>query len=354
MDQNVPFLAVDLHAVDKDHLVDAVIVPLVVRRHLVEPLGHTGVGVTCENGHGIFVVAGPLDRIPGRGVAGAVVDQVELRVVGIPSPRRAAAGLPLLAFPRFEAGIGANRLAQFRRLFRIDQYVGIGAGGIGPPGQRPVFQVEGRERAMHAEFGAGNADENLVLDHDGRRRAGFALAAVGVLAVLDLPDLLAGRGIDRHDVGVRLVEQDQSRMVVAFGRIGDAAVDGVAAHDGNDVRILLGLVFPQDLAVVLQIERIDDVRERRVQVHHVADDQRAAFMAAQHAGREAPFDLQVLHIVLVDLVKRRIALVRVVAGLHDPIARIFAHLRQVVVGEGKACHAERQNRRGCQNLGGFG
>ena len=95
--------------------------------------------------------------------------------------------------------------------------------------------------------------------------------------------------------------------------IGDAAVDGVAAHHRNDVRVLLRLVFPEDLAVVVQVERIDVVREGRVDIHHVADDQRRAFVAAQHAGREGPGDLQVLDVVLVDLIEFGIAGVGVVA-----------------------------------------
>ena len=40
----------------EDHLVDAVIVPLVERGHLVDPLGLAGVDVTCEKRHRPFVV----------------------------------------------------------------------------------------------------------------------------------------------------------------------------------------------------------------------------------------------------------------------------------------------------------
>src|SRR6478672_12788801 len=63
--------------IGKDHLVDAVIVPFVMRGHLIDPLGHAGVRIACPDRHRPFVVAGTLLRIPGRGVARAVVDQVE-------------------------------------------------------------------------------------------------------------------------------------------------------------------------------------------------------------------------------------------------------------------------------------
>jgi hypothetical protein len=96
------------------------------------------------------------------------------------------------------------------------------------------------------------------------------------------PDLGAGLGVERDQRGIGLMQED-----LAVG-IGDAAVDRVAAHDRDDVGILPRLVLPDDLAFMLRSSAIDRVRERRVHVHRVADHQRAAFMAAQHAGREGP------------------------------------------------------------------
>ena len=37
--------------IGENHLVDAIKVPLVVRRHLIDPFGHPGIGVACPNGH---------------------------------------------------------------------------------------------------------------------------------------------------------------------------------------------------------------------------------------------------------------------------------------------------------------
>src|SRR5438270_12017410 len=74
--------------------------------------------------------------------------------------------------------------------------------------------------------------------------------------------------------------------------IGYAAIDGVAAHHRNDVRILLRLVLPDDLVLLRKVKSIDLVRERRMDVHYVADNERSAFMAAQHAGREGYGDVK--------------------------------------------------------------
>src|SRR4029079_954671 len=73
----------------KDALVDAVIVPLVVRGHLIDPLGHAGVHVARPDGHGPLVVARTYGRVPGAGIARSVVHEVQLWVIGIPAPRRA-------------------------------------------------------------------------------------------------------------------------------------------------------------------------------------------------------------------------------------------------------------------------
>ena len=129
--------------------------------------------------------------------------------------------------------------------------------------------------ALHAELAAGNADQHLVLHHQRRGCAGGALRGVGVL---HRPGDLAGRRVQRHQGRVGLVQEDLALAV------GDATVHGVAAHDGDDVRILLRLVGPQDAAAVVKIEREHLVGEGCRQVHHVADHERAAFMAAQHAG----------------------------------------------------------------------
>ena len=93
--------------------------------------------------------------------------------------------------------------------------------------------------------------------------------------ILDLGDPVLG--IERDQRGVGLMQED-----LAVG-IGKAAIDGVTTHDGNDVGVLLGLVLPQNLAIIIQVEREHRVRERPMHIHDIANDQRSAFMAAQDA-----------------------------------------------------------------------
>ena len=113
--------------VGEDHLVDAVIVPLVERRHLVGPLRHAGVDVTGDDRHGPFLIdrlavrAGALNRVPGRRIGGAVEDQVGLGIIREPAPGRAAADLPLIAGPGLERGVLADRLAERHGLLGIEQ-----------------------------------------------------------------------------------------------------------------------------------------------------------------------------------------------------------------------------------------
>ena len=54
----------------------------------------------------------------------------------------------------------------------------------------------------------------------------------------DAPDHLAGLGVERDQRGVGLLQED---LAVA---VGQAAVDGVAAHHRDDGRVLLRLVLP--------------------------------------------------------------------------------------------------------------
>ena len=95
--------------------------------------------------------------------------------------------------------------------------------------------------SLDAKLTAGNPDQDLVLHHQRRRSAGRALAGI---AVLDRPLHLAGLGVERHQRGVGLVQED---LAVP---IGHATVHRVAAHHRDHVRILLRLVFPDDLVLV--------------------------------------------------------------------------------------------------------
>src|SRR5712671_945960 len=73
-----------------------------------------------------------------------------------------------------------------------------------------------------------------------------------------------------------------------------------------------------------QIERKHDVRERALNVHRGADHQRVPLMAVQHAGRERPGGLEVLHIRFVDLGERAETLQVGRPTRHRPLARTLA------------------------------
>jgi hypothetical protein len=96
--------------------------------------------------------------------------------------------------------------------------------------------------------------------------------------------------------------------------VSQATIDGVAAHDRDDVGILFGFVFPKDLALIVQVERKDRIGERSMDVHDVADHQRPAFMSTQDAGRKRPRHLQFGSVRGGDLVEFGITMVGVVAG----------------------------------------
>ena len=123
MGQELAILSVDL-LVGEDHLVDAVVVPLVVGRHLIDPLRHAGVGVARPDRHRPLVVAGTLRGVPGRGIARPVVHQVQLGIVGSTSPRsrrrRSSTGRPARSS---SDEFVPDRLAERGRLLRVDQHL---------------------------------------------------------------------------------------------------------------------------------------------------------------------------------------------------------------------------------------
>ena len=230
-----------------------------MRRLLIRPRRLPGVGIAREDRHRILVVARPLIGIPRARVAGAVVEEVELGVVAVPAPGGAAAALPLFTLPRFHR----SREADFC----------LRACAVHPPDLLAGVDVVGGDESADTEFTAGDAGDHFVLDHHRRRRDGLALL---VVSLLDLPQLLAGFGVERNGVGVQLVEED-----LAVG-VRHATVDRVAAGDRNHRRVLLGSVLPLDRrALLAQVKGIHDVRKRRVDVHRAADDQRLTFMSSK-------------------------------------------------------------------------
>ena len=101
MDQRLAACARD-GQVREDDLGVGVVVPVVVRRELVGPHQRAIARPARQHAGGPLVVARALLGVVGRGVAGAVVDEIELGVVGQPAPHRRAAVLPGVAGPAGE------------------------------------------------------------------------------------------------------------------------------------------------------------------------------------------------------------------------------------------------------------
>ena len=312
MSQKLAHLAINF-LLREDHFVDAVIVPLIVRCHLVEPLGHTCVDVTCHDGHGPTVVTRTLCRVPRGRVTCTVVHQVFFQIRGIPAPCGAATDHPLVAFPGVCTRVWANRLAEVCCILGISQNVAVRTHGIRAPCKRTVCDVVRGYRTTNTEFTTGNTDDDFVFH---RQNCGCVGFTDGRIAVYDGPFNCTCVCIQRNNSSISLVQEDFAFCVCY------AAVNGVTAHDRNNVRVLLGLILPLDLAFVGQVQSINNVRERRVQIHCIANNQRRTFVTAQNAGRECPCNLQVAHVFRIDLVQLREALVFIIAGLDGPLVGV--------------------------------
>ncbi|MGF6918248.1 hypothetical protein OKW28_002421 [Paraburkholderia sp. 40] len=179
-----------------------------------------------------------------------------------------------------------------------------------------------------------DASQHLVAEYVRRVGVGFAGFRI---AVLRAPHHLARLRVQRDELGVGLLQED---LAVA---ICETAIDGVAAHHRDDLFILLRLILP-DERLILQVDRNNLVRKRGVDIHRVADHERRAFMAAQHAGRHGPCDLQFADVVLVDLLERAVAVIRIIARLGRPVGWVFHQSVELRIGlrsqRAKGCGCE--------------
>ncbi len=192
-------------------------------------------------------------------------------------------------------------------------------GGVEGPQQLARFGVVGLHEAPDAVFAAVGAYQDHVLDHGGRHRLGIAQRRV---TDLRFPQLLAGLGVERDQLGVERAHED------LVARHGDAAVVRAAAglvHRAERVAVM------PDLRAGTRVERIDVV-ERRRDVHDAVHDDRRGFEAVHDLGLEDPCRTKVLDVVRVDL--RR--------GVVPRLAVIVVGMKKVVpVARGAAQHVLR-------------
>ena len=78
--QNLPSCALPRH-VEQNVFVDAVMVEEIMRIHLIGPACSARVRIARENRRRPFVIARPEIWVPRAGIAAAVIDEVEIRIV---------------------------------------------------------------------------------------------------------------------------------------------------------------------------------------------------------------------------------------------------------------------------------
>src|SRR5207249_9782170 len=112
-----------------------------------------------------------------RRIAGAVVEQVAVGIVGHPSPHRRTAVLPHVGGPARERQLGAPIVERLERS-RLRQDLAIGTDVVGGPYDPARLEIESLEPAVNAELAARRADDDPTLHDEGRDRRGLALREV--------------------------------------------------------------------------------------------------------------------------------------------------------------------------------
>src|SRR5207248_3590572 len=85
--------------IEKDDFINRVVVVQVVRTELVIPNRLAGIGIASKYSRGELVIAGPCVSIPWSRIRRAVIDEVEVRIVGNPSPDASSSDLPCIWRP---------------------------------------------------------------------------------------------------------------------------------------------------------------------------------------------------------------------------------------------------------------
>ena len=189
-------LAVDVQ-IRQDHLLHAVVIPLIARDHLVVPLQHACVHVNGHDRGYVEVVAagagvlGAKRLRPRLGIACADVHQSALGVVGYPVPyRTASAELPPFALP--SGGGLAHRL-------RLETLGGIAGDGVELPDLAAGVRIVGGKEAARRTVAASRANDHFSL---GDARGNGQCLLVLHIADASFPDGLAGVCVERHQPAI--------------------------------------------------------------------------------------------------------------------------------------------------------
>src|SRR6266849_9299293 len=189
------------YAVREYTLVNAVIIPGVVRSHLICPRSYSSVRIAGEEGRGPFVIAWPLRGIPRSRVAAPVVNQVELGIVCIPAPRRATTEFPLIFVPSLYTGFLTHWFLRcpISRLVCIKQDVLVRTNAVCAPHELAGFEIIRAEMAADTILSPGDTDDYLVMDNEWSHRHRLTQFRITVLGT---PNDAASLRVEGVDMGV--------------------------------------------------------------------------------------------------------------------------------------------------------
>ena len=241
----------------------------------------------------------------------------ELGVVRARDPDRSAAVLPVVAAPRFAAGLAGAR------------------NRVEAPNLLAGLHVVRGDEAADTVLAAARADDHQVLDDERRHRHGVRELRIGHRCI---PKRLAVARVDRDQVRVERAHEQR----VAVNR--EAAIVGAAA-DALVGRVVVA-VLPEH-AARLGVERQHVVGALR-QIHDAVDDERRGLPRAEHLALQHPLLLEVADVLRRDLSQRRVALARIGAGVGQPVLRLVsgandAFGRDRAARRAPAASSQRQN-----------
>ncbi len=239
--------------------------------------------------------------IPRTAVADADVQQVELLVIRHRIPHRAAAAvLPPFAVP------GGGRF--FHRL-ALEAVLRIAGDGIEAPQLLAGRRLIRGDIAAHAHLAAAVADDDLALDDARRARDGVTLGGIGGLY---RPHRLARVAIECDEPPV-----ERAQIDIVAPRC-DTAIHDVAA--GIDRLVARDLRIEAPFLLAGPCIDGEGLAPCRGEIHRAVDHERRRFLAAAGVEIEVPGQTQVLHVLLIDLRHRAVALLVVGATVCQPFA----------------------------------
>ena len=182
--------------------------------------------------------------------------------------------------------------------------------GVEAPQFLAGIGVPGGDEATDAVFTTGHARDHFVFDH--QRRVGHGIFIFGI-GHLNLPDLLAGFGVQRNHRGVQRRHED---FVAQNGQPAGFLAATIVRGGVGFVEIA-----PQRFAGGgVQRKNVVDALHS---VHHAIDHQRSHLMLLQRPRLKHPFQRQVFRVRRSDLRKAAEALAVHAARIREPILRFL-------------------------------